>query len=134
MYDVLYKNYRSAFKKFPYFPPIAANYAFFSKLTYGDAAKIDNNSTRQIHPEILEIVYDYQRNHWGNRILYCQSVNSISPSTRAVNASIAFRKFTLCSSGKSSNGARMCPPASPRISCPALKNAMFAPLCKISLI
>ena len=39
MHDLIYKNSILAFKKFPNFPPIAANYAFFEQLAKGDVAE-----------------------------------------------------------------------------------------------
>jgi hypothetical protein len=39
MHDFMYKNSFQAFKKFPNFPPIAANYAFYQQLAEGDVVK-----------------------------------------------------------------------------------------------
>ncbi len=39
MHDIMYKNSLLAFKKFPNFPPVAANYAFFQQLAKGDVAE-----------------------------------------------------------------------------------------------
>ncbi|MCK4982226.1 MAG: hypothetical protein KAS17_04830 [Victivallaceae bacterium] len=39
MHDLMYKNSLSAFRKFPNFPPVAANYAFFQQLAKGDVAE-----------------------------------------------------------------------------------------------
>jgi hypothetical protein len=39
MHDLMYKNSLSAFNKFPNFPPVAANYAFFQQLAKGDVAE-----------------------------------------------------------------------------------------------
>jgi cell division protein FtsL len=39
MHDIMYKNSLLAFKKFPNFPPVVANYAFFQQLAKGDIAK-----------------------------------------------------------------------------------------------
>ncbi len=36
MHDVMYRNSLLAFKKFPNFPPVAANYAFFQQLAKSD--------------------------------------------------------------------------------------------------
>jgi len=39
MHDFMYKNSFLAFKKFPDFPPIAANYAFYQQLSKGDVTE-----------------------------------------------------------------------------------------------
>jgi hypothetical protein len=39
LHDAMYKNSFLAFKKFPNFPPVAANYAFFQQLAKGDIAE-----------------------------------------------------------------------------------------------
>ena len=39
MHDLMYKNSLLAFNKFPNFPPVAANYAFFQQLAKGDVAE-----------------------------------------------------------------------------------------------
>lgn len=39
MHDLMYKNSLLAFNKFPNFPPVAANYAFFQQLAKGNVAE-----------------------------------------------------------------------------------------------
>jgi len=39
MHGIMYKNSLLAFKKFPNFPPVAANYAFFQQIAKGDIAE-----------------------------------------------------------------------------------------------